>query len=134
MDNCLFCKIIKGEIPCYKIYEDEDTLAFLDIAKDVDGHTLVIPKKHCASIFDCDEETLNHVMKTVKLISTHYIEKCGFSGINLINNNGESAEQAIHHLHIHIIHLHNMLMYINSLFLFIPEQLIFWLIQIRAKK
>lgn len=103
MDNCLFCKIIKREIPCYKIYEDEYTLAFLDIAKDVDGHTLVIPKKHFSSILDCDEETLNHVMNTTKLISNHYVEKCGFSGVNLINNNGSSAEQAIPHLHIHII-------------------------------
>jgi len=103
MDNCLFCKIIKGEIPCYKIYEDEYTLAFLDIAKDVDGHTLVIPKKHCECIFDCDKETLNHVMNTVKLISNHYVEKGGFSGINVLSNNGTSAEQAIHHLHFHII-------------------------------
>ena len=103
MDNCLFCKIIKGEIPCYKIYEDEYTLAFLDIAKDVDGHTLVIPKKHVDNIFDCDKETLNHVMNAVKLISNHYVTNCGFSGINLINNNGASAEQAIKHLHIHII-------------------------------
>ena len=103
MDNCLFCKIIKGEIPCYKIYEDEYTLAFLDIAKDVDGHTLVIPKKHYNNILDCDEKTLNHLMRTVQLISNHYVQNCGFSGINLINNNGSSAEQAINHLHIHII-------------------------------
>jgi len=101
--NCLFCKIIKGEIPCYKIYEDEYTLAFLDIAKDVDGHTLVIPKKHFNNTLDCDEETLNHVMHTIKLISNHYVNNCGFSGINLINNNGTSAEQAINHLHFHII-------------------------------
>lgn len=103
MDNCLFCKIIKGDIPCYKIYEDEYTLAFLDIAKDIDGHTLVLPKKHCSSILDCDEETLNHVMNTVKLISKHYVDNCGFTGINIINNNGQSAEQTIPHLHIHII-------------------------------
>lgn len=103
MDNCIFCKIIKGEIPCYKIYEDEHTLAFLDIAKDVDGHTLVIPKKHFSSIFDCDEETLNHVIKTVQLISNHYVKNCGFEGINVLNNNGTSAEQAIEHLHFHII-------------------------------
>ena len=101
--DCLFCKIIKGEIPCYKIYEDDYTLAFLDIAKDVDGHTLVIPKKHFDNLLDCDQETLNHVMNTVQLISNHYINHCGFSGINLINNNGTSAEQAINHLHIHII-------------------------------
>ena len=101
--DCLFCKIIKGEIPCYKIYEDEYTLAFLDIAKDIDGHTLVIPKKHCNNILDCDKETLHHVMNTVKLISNHYVKNCGYAGINLINNNGKSAEQAIEHLHIHII-------------------------------
>lgn len=103
MENCLFCKIIEGVIPCYKIYEDEYTLAFLDIAKDVDGHTLVIPKKHYSSLLECDEETLNHVMKTVKLISNHYVNSCGFSGINILNNNGSSAEQTIHHLHFHII-------------------------------
>ena len=101
--NCIFCKIIKGEIPCYKIYEDEYTLAFLDIAKDVDGHTLVIPKKHVNNILDADTETINHVMNTVKLISKHYVEKCGYSGVNILNNNGESAEQAISHLHFHII-------------------------------
>ena len=101
--DCLFCKIIKGEIPCYKIYEDAYTLAFLDIAKDVDGHTLVIPKKHCNNILDCDDETLNHVMHTVKLISNHYVNNCGFSSVNVINNNGSSAEQAINHLHYHII-------------------------------
>ena len=103
MENCLFCKIIKGDIPCYKIYEDEYTLAFLDIAKDVDGHTLVIPKTHCSSILDSEEDVLNKVMHTVKLISNHYVEKCGFSGVNVLNNNGESAEQSIHHLHFHII-------------------------------
>ena len=103
MNDCLFCKIIKGEIPCYKIYEDEHTLAFLDISKDVDGHTLVTPKKHCESLLDCDKETLNHVTNTIKLISNHYVEKCGFSGINILNSSGASAEQVINHFHIHII-------------------------------
>ena len=103
MENCLFCKIIAGEIPAYKIYEDEHTLAFLDIAKDVDGHTLVIPKKHITNILDSDAETLNHVMNTVKLISNHYVDNCGFSGVNILINNGSSAEQAVPHLHMHII-------------------------------
>jgi len=101
--DCIFCKIIKGDIPCYKIYEDEHTLAFLDIAKDVDGHTLVIPKKHITNILDSDAETLNHVMNTVKLISNHYVDNCGFSGVNILINNGSSAEQAVPHLHMHII-------------------------------
>lgn len=101
--DCVFCKIIKGEIPCYKIYEDEFTLAFLDIAKDVDGHTLVIPKKHYVSIFDCDKQELNHVMQSVQKISKHYTEHCGFDGINLLNANDETAGQSVFHFHIHII-------------------------------
>lgn len=101
--DCVFCKIIKGEIPCHKIYEDEFMLAFLDIAKDVDGHTLVIPKKHCVSIFDCDEESLNHLFQSVQKISKHYTEHCGFDGINLLNANDETAGQSVFHFHIHII-------------------------------
>ena len=58
MNDCIFCKILKGELPCMKIYEDEHTLSFLDIAKDVDGHILVIPKKHVTNILDADGETL----------------------------------------------------------------------------
>ena len=103
MNDCLFCKIIKGDIPSFKIYEDEYTYAFLDISKDVDGHTLVVSKKHVKNILDADEETLSHVMSTVKKISNHYIDKCGYSGVNILNNNNESAEQSIMHLHFHII-------------------------------
>ncbi|MCI7094879.1 MAG: HIT family protein [Clostridiales bacterium] len=102
-DDCIFCKIIKGEIPSYKIYEDEKTYAFLDIKRDIVGHTLVIPKKHFTNILDCDGEYLAAVMETVKRISRHYVEKCGFDGVNLINCSGVSAQQSVFHLHIHII-------------------------------
>ena len=100
---CIFCKIIKGEIPSYKIYEDEYTYAFLDIAKDVDGHTLVIPKKHVENILDCDNETLHHVMNTVKKIANHYVDNCGYNGVNILNANDKSAQQSVFHLHFHII-------------------------------
>ena len=103
MENCLFCKIIKGEIPSFKIYEDEYTYAFLDISKDVDGHTLVVSKKHVKNILDADEETLHHIINTIKKISNHYVNNCGYSGVNILNNNNESAEQSIMHLHFHII-------------------------------
>ena len=103
MDDCIFCKIIKGEIPSYKIYEDENTYAFLDIAGDVDGHTLVIPKKHCTNILDCDSKTLGFVMDTVKKISNHYVNNCGYNGVNIINANDKSAQQSVFHLHFHII-------------------------------
>ena len=66
---CIFCDIISEKIPSYKIYEDDDVVAFLDNAKDVDGHTLVVPKKHCENMLDCDDETLSKVMKVVKKIS-----------------------------------------------------------------
>lgn len=101
--SCIFCKIINHEIPSYKIYEDDYTYAFLDIAGDIDGHTLVIPKKHVENIFDCDEETLSHVMNTVRLISKHYVEDLGFDGVNVLNANNAAAEQSVFHLHFHIL-------------------------------
>ena len=103
MDNCIFCKIVKGEAPCYKIYEDENVLAFLDISKDCYGHTLVIPKEHCTNILDCNEDTLNNVINVVKKISNHYVSSCGFKGVDIINANGEEAGQTVFHLHFHIL-------------------------------
>lgn len=103
MEDCIFCKIIKGDIPSFKIYEDEYTYAFLDIAKDVDGHTLVIPKKHVVNVLDSDEETLHHVLDTVKKISNHYTNDLGYTGVNVYNCSGEDAHQSVFHLHFHIV-------------------------------
>lgn len=101
--DCIFCKIIKGEIPSYKIYEDDMTYAFLDIACDSYGHTLVIPKKHCVNVLDCDKEYLEATIDTVKKISGYYVDDCGFEGVNVLNASGESAQQSVFHLHFHII-------------------------------
>ena len=103
MSDCIFCKIASGEIQGMRIYEDAETLAFMDLAKDVDGHVLVIPKKHCKNILDCDAETLSAVMNTVKKVSLHLTEKCGYDGVNLLNASDESAGQSMPHFHIHII-------------------------------
>ena len=103
MSNCIFCKIASGEIQGMRVYEDAETLAFMDLAKDVDGHVLVIPKKHCKNILDCDAETLSAVMNTVKKVSLHLTEKCGYDGVNLLNASDESAGQSMPHFHIHII-------------------------------
>jgi len=103
MSDCIFCKIVKGEAPCYKIYEDEYTLAFLDISRDCNGHTLVVPKKHVTSVLDCDEETLSRVIKTVKKVANHYVNNCGFKGVNILNASGEDAQQSVFHLHFHIL-------------------------------
>lgn len=100
--DCVFCKIVAGEIPSWKIYEDEHVYAFLDIAGDCYGHTLVIPKKHCGNILDCDQQTFAHVMAAVQKISQHFVE-CGFDGVNVLNASGKSAEQSVFHLHFHII-------------------------------
>ncbi len=103
MADCIFCRIASGEIPSRKLFEDEWTMAFMDIAKDVDGHILVIPKKHVKNILDCDEETLARVMATVKKISNHLTANCGYDGVNLLNASDESAGQSVPHFHIHII-------------------------------
>lgn len=103
MNDCIFCKIIKGDIPSYKVFEDEYAYAFMDIAKDVDGHILVIPKKHCKNILDCDSKSLTHLTNTVKLVSNHLVDNCGYDGVNLLNASDESAGQTVAHFHIHII-------------------------------
>ena len=103
MCECVFCRIASGVIQGLRVYEDAETLAFMDIANDVDGHILVIPKKHCKNILDCDPDTLNSVMRTVKTVSLHLTEKCGYDGVNLLNASGESAGQSVPHFHIHII-------------------------------
>ena len=103
MNDCIFCKIIKGEIPSYKIYEDDKVYAFLDIACDAVGHTLVIPKKHFTNVLDCDKEYLDAVIEAVQKISNHYVNDCGFDGVNVLNASGASAEQSVFHLHFHIV-------------------------------
>ncbi|MCR5553483.1 MAG: HIT family protein [bacterium] len=103
MDDCIFCKIVSGEIPCHKIYEDEFTLAFLDISGDIYGHTLVVPKYHADNLLMANDEMLDHILKTVRRISKHYVDDCGFTGVNIMNNTGLSAGQTIMHLHFHII-------------------------------
>lgn len=101
--DCIFCGIINGAISTRKVYEDDFTLAFMDTAGDVDGHMLVVPKKHCESILDCDEETLALLMRSVKRVSDALVEKCGYSGVNLLNASGEGSGQSVPHFHIHII-------------------------------
>ena len=101
--DCVFCKIVCGDIPCFKVYEDSYTLVFMDIAKDVDGHMVAIPKKHVKCILDCDTETLHHLMEAVKKVANHCVDNCGYHGVNLLNASDESAGQSVPHFHIHII-------------------------------
>lgn len=103
MTDCIFCKIINGELPSYKIYEDDFCLAFLDIANDIAGHTLVIPKKHYENVMTCDNKTLSRIMETCKKIGTHFVKDCGFDGFNILNACGKAAEQSVFHVHFHIL-------------------------------
>lgn len=103
MSDCIFCKIVAGEIPCRKIYEDEKTLAFMDVANDVDGHILVIPKAHYKNILDCEPDVLNAVIRSVQKVSLHLTGRCGYDGVNLLNASDESAGQSVPHFHIHLI-------------------------------
>ncbi|MEA2064907.1 MAG: HIT family protein [Patescibacteria group bacterium] len=101
--DCIFCKIIKGEIPCYKIYEDENVLAFLDIMPVSDGHTLVIPKKHYKNIEEIPENELCDLIKEVKKIGKAIKNSLCAAGYNVNINNGQIAGQVVPHLHFHII-------------------------------
>lgn len=102
-DNCVFCKIVRGELPSNKVYEDDDTLAFLDIHPVNPGHTLVIPKKHVVDIFDIDEDLWGSVMRTAKRVA-HALEKAlDPVGINLGMNNRAGAGQDVFHAHIHVM-------------------------------
>jgi histidine triad (HIT) family protein len=100
--DCIFCKIVKGEIPCYKIYEDEYCLAFLDINPLTKGHTLVIPKKHYARIDEMPEEDFLNFCKGLKKVIDLIKENIS-SDFNIIVNQGKMAGQEIFHLHVHII-------------------------------
>lgn len=101
--DCVFCRIAAGEIPCMKVYEDENSLVFMDIAGDVDGHMVAVPKKHIENILDCDTHALGCLIQAVKKVSDHCVNDCGFDGINLLNASGASAGQSVPHFHIHII-------------------------------
>lgn len=100
MKDCIFCKIINGDIPCMKVYEDDVCLAYLDINPDSDGHTLIIPKKHYKDIYDIPNDTLSHIYDISKKIMDMLKEKLGCDGFTLLQNNGSIQEVKHYHLHI----------------------------------
>lgn len=100
MKDCIFCKIVNGDIPCMKVYEDDVCLAYLDINPDSDGHTLIIPKKHYKDIYDIPSDTLSHIYETAKKIMNILEEKLGCNGFTLVQNNGNIQEVKHYHLHI----------------------------------
>ena len=103
MDNCIFCKIIANEIPSHKVYEDENVLAFLDIAPVNPGHTLVVPKKHYANLEEISADELCLVIKAVKKVGQAIKSGLKAPGYNIAVNNDPVAGQVVPHLHFHLI-------------------------------
>jgi len=98
--DCIFCKIIGGEIPSYTIYEDEIVKVFLDVNPGVNGHTLIVPKKHCLDLYDIPNDTLMHILEVSRKIGKLLEEKLGANGITLVQNNGDVQE--VKHFHLHL--------------------------------
>ena len=103
MDDCIFCKIVVGDVPAEKIYEDEEVVAFLDISPITKGHTLVIPKQHFKDLLDTPDDSLAKLMSVVKNIAPSITRAMGADGFNVGLNNGKAAGQVVYHIHFHII-------------------------------
>lgn len=101
--DCIFCKLVKGEIPSSKVYEDEKFLAFLDISPINKGHALVIPKEHFENLIETPDELMGDLWVMVKKIAKAVKQATGADGINFGSNNGRAAGQIILHTHIHVI-------------------------------
>ena len=103
MSETIFGKILTGEIPSFKVYEDDYVYAFLDISQVTKGHTLLIPKKASANIFETDEETMTHIGAALPKVANAIKRAFNPDGLNIIQNNGEFADQSVFHIHFHLI-------------------------------
>jgi len=102
-EACVFCRIVRGEVPASVVYEDEGVLAFLDIRPANEGHTLVIPKRHYAHIWELPDDEVARIFIAAKKIAEALREALGAAGIRIVQLNGRAAGQEIFHLHIHVI-------------------------------
>lgn len=101
--NCIFCKIAAGDIPSNTIYEDEEFRVILDLAPASKGHALILPKEHCADIYEIDAEVAGRAMKIAKKLAMHMTDVLGCEGFNILQNNHEVAGQTVFHFHMHLI-------------------------------
>ncbi|MCI8926965.1 MAG: HIT family protein [Lachnospiraceae bacterium] len=102
-DNCIFCKIIGGEIPSHVLYEDEQFKVILDVNPATKGHALILPKEHYANLYELPEETAADAMKLAQRMMRKMTEKLDCDGFNIVQNNGEAAGQTVFHFHMHLI-------------------------------
>ncbi|MFO7727711.1 MAG: HIT family protein [Desulfonatronovibrio sp.] len=103
MKDCIFCQIVRGDVPCTRVYETEEILAFLDISPVAKGHTLIIPKKHVVNILDLPADTAPALQKALQKVGTGLIRGLKADGFNLGMNNFEAAGQLVMHAHYHLI-------------------------------
>ncbi|MBQ8142596.1 MAG: HIT family protein [Bacilli bacterium] len=101
--SCIFCKIARGEIPSYKVYEDNEILAFLDINPASRGHTLVVVKEHVDDVTKCPRHLLDRAFEVAQMIAQAMVSQLGADGVNILTNAGEVAGQSVPHFHIHVI-------------------------------
>ena len=102
-DECIFCKVLRGEIPSERIYEDDHTVAVMDINPWTRGHAVVIPRKHAADLFEIEDDELRHVAVAAKRVAAKMRDTLDCDGVNLLQSNGRAAWQTIFHLHVHVI-------------------------------
>ncbi len=103
MCDCIFCKIIKGDIPSTVLYEDEEFKVIFDVSPATKGHVLILPKKHYANVFEMPEDVAGRVFILAKKIAGILKEKTNCDGVNIVQNNGEAAGQTVFHFHMHVI-------------------------------
>ena len=101
--DCIFCKIIAGEIPCFKLFESDDTLAFMDINPANEGHALVVPKEHYADVHAVSAAAISSTVITAKMIAAAIEKTLSPEGINLLQCNGPAAAQSVLHFHMHVL-------------------------------
>lgn len=99
---CVFCKIVANEIPAYRVYEDDEVLAFLDITQGTKGHTLLVPKKHVANLYEMDEDIAKTLFAKVPMLARALKDAFNPIGLNLVNNNDQPL-QSVFHAHLHLI-------------------------------
>ncbi|PAT02634.1 HIT family protein [Candidatus Izimaplasma bacterium ZiA1] len=104
--ECIFCKIVNGDVPSYKLYEDDKILAFLDITQGTKGHTLVIPKTHVSNIYEIKEDLSGYIHSKIPMIARALKQTFNPIGLNIINNN-EKPLQSVFHYHVHLIPRYN---------------------------
>lgn len=102
-EQCVFCKIIAGEIPSHTIYEDEKYKVILDVGPATKGHALILPKNHYANLYELPEEDAAEVFKLAKKMMVRMTDKLKCDGFNIVQNNGETAGQTVYHFHMHLI-------------------------------